>query len=110
MLYKQTGNDSLQCLACAHYCHIPEGQSGLCGVRENEAGELKLLVYGRPCAVNFDPIEKNRSIIFYPARKLCRSAPLVVIWAVPFCQNWDISQISRRGAVVAGENLSWKNF
>ncbi|MEK7213109.1 MAG: AmmeMemoRadiSam system radical SAM enzyme [Patescibacteria group bacterium] len=110
MLYKQTGNDSLQCLACAHYCHIPEGQSGLCGVRENEAGELKLLVYGRPCAVNFDPIEKKPLYHFLPGAQIMSLGTFGCNLGCSFCQNWDISQISRRGAVVAGENLSWKKF
>lgn len=97
----------IKCLACSHYCTIAEGKAGICGVRENSGGELNLLVYGKPCAVHIDPIEKKPFYHFLPGTKILSLGTFGCNLGCGFCQNWDISQISRgaKGAVVG-----WKNF
>ena len=45
-LYEPLDNREVKCNLCNHRCLIRDGRRGICGVRENRAGELKTLVYG----------------------------------------------------------------
>ena len=49
---------SLRCLACAHRCLIREGKRGICQVRFNQSGELRI-PWGYVAALQADPIEKK---------------------------------------------------
>ena len=55
----------LRCYACGHQCPIPEGSAGVCKVRFNDGGRLRVpfgYVGGRQC----DPIEKKPFFHAYP--------------------------------------------
>lgn len=91
-LFKKLREKTIQCLACARYCTIKEGDIGFCGVRKNIGGELELLVYGRPCAIWVDPIEKKPVFHFLPGSKSYSLGTFGCNFACEFCQNWDISQ------------------
>ncbi|PIS32051.1 AmmeMemoRadiSam system radical SAM enzyme [Candidatus Peregrinibacteria bacterium CG08_land_8_20_14_0_20_41_10] len=91
-LYKQLEDQRVQCLACSHYCKIPEGRRGICGVRENQKGKLYLLVYGYPAAVNLDPIEKKPLFHFLPGSRIFSLGTEGCNFKCAFCQNWEISQ------------------
>jgi pyruvate formate lyase activating enzyme len=65
-LYKKLPNKKVQCLACNHYCVISPDDTGKCGIRQNQKGELYLLVYGKALGMNIDPIEKKPLYHFYP--------------------------------------------
>ena len=56
----------LHCYLCPRHCHIGEGQTGFCFIRKNEAGRLLQLGYGRPAALQIDPIEKKPLNHFFP--------------------------------------------
>ena len=58
-MFWESKENRIRCLACARTCEIADGKTGFCGVRKNVEGKLISLVYGRPIAVNFDPIEKK---------------------------------------------------
>ncbi len=92
MLAKASEGKGVQCLACRRYCRIAEGQAGFCGVRVNENGRLRLSVYGRPCAVHIDPIEKKPLFHFIPGSTSFSIGTFGCNFACEFCQNWDISQ------------------
>jgi pyruvate formate lyase activating enzyme len=92
MIAKPLEGSTIQCLACSRYCKIPEGQAGFCGVRANEKGKLKLVVYGRPCAIWVDPVEKKPLFHFLPGSKSFSIGTFGCNFACTFCQNWDISQ------------------
>lgn len=94
-LYKDIGNGTLQCLACRHYCKIAPGGSGICAVRENVDGKLKLLVYGKAIAVAVDPIEKKPLFHFLPGSEIFSFGTIGCNFGCEFCQNWDISQVSK---------------
>jgi len=102
--------NGIKCLACCHYCRLAEGKSGLCGVRVNNHGELKLLVYGRPCAVNIDPIEKKPLYHFLPGTEVLSLGTFGCNFSCGFCQNWDISQLTKKDGVVDGEEINWQGF
>lgn len=96
MLAKRETNGLIRCLACAHLCLIPPNRSGICGVRENDGEKLNLLVYGRPSAVNVDPIEKKPLYHFFPGSSALSIGTFGCNYNCGFCQNWDISQLGRR--------------
>ena len=92
-LYKGLEGKKVQCLACAHYCQIPEGKTGICGVRKNYSGKLHLLVYGRAIAVNVDPIEKKPLYHFLPTIPVYSIGTIGCNFRCQFCQNADIAQM-----------------
>ncbi len=91
-LYKKLSGKKVQCRNCAHYCVIENGQRGICGVRENREGKLYSLVYGKPCAINIDPIEKKPFFHFLPGTQSLSVATVGCNFACYSCQNWSISQ------------------
>jgi pyruvate formate lyase activating enzyme len=62
-------DDKVQCHLCAHECIIDPGKRGICAVRENRAGTLYSLVYGRLISGNADPIEKKPLFHFLPGTR-----------------------------------------
>jgi len=58
-LYETLKDNKVNCNLCNHRCVIKEGERGICGVRENQEGTLKTLVYGNLIARHIDPIEKK---------------------------------------------------
>ncbi len=57
--YRQLDHGLVQCQLCPRNCEVLPGDRGECGVRENREGKYYSLVYGNPCAVHLDPIEKK---------------------------------------------------
>jgi len=95
-LYKKIeGGNEIQCLACNHYCRIKPNQVGVCSVRKNANGELKLLVENRPVAINIDPIEKKPLFHFLPGTEIFSFGTFGCNFRCLFCQNWDISQFPK---------------
>ncbi len=94
-LFKKIGKDKIQCLACAHYCQIFDGNFGICGTRKNINGKLVSLAYGRPVAINVDPIEKKPLYHFLPKTKILSIGTFGCNFSCQFCQNWQMSQISK---------------
>ena len=85
----------VSCLACNHACKIPPGKTGICGVRYNDDGTLRLLVYGKASARNIDPIEKKPLFHFYPGSEIYSIGTVGCNFCCQFCQNWDISQFHK---------------
>ena len=98
-LYRKLNNDTIQCLACNNYCVIPNGKTGICGVRQNENGKLKLLVDNKAVAVNLDPIEKKPLFHFFPGSIAFSLGTFGCNFGCEFCQNWDISQAPKETTI-----------
>jgi len=90
--YKTVENDIVQCELCPRGCTVTSGKRGDCGVRENRNGKYYTLVYGRPCALNNDPIEKKPFFHVFPGSRSYSIATAGCNFKCKFCQNWDISQ------------------
>ena len=71
--WESAPNGMAQCRLCPHACLIAEGHAGRCGVRMMCGGILRAGGYGMLSGAHTDPVEKNRSIIFIPARKFLAS-------------------------------------
>ena len=90
--YEKLDQNKIKCVLCPRMCVINPGKRGYCGVRKNIEGKLYTLVYGKPCAVHVDPIEKKPLFHFYPGSKAFSIATAGCNLACIFCQNWEISQ------------------
>ena len=73
-------------------CLIEPGQSGECRVRINIDGVLRTVVYGYPCSINIDPVEKKPLFHFLPGTGILSIATVGCNLHCKFCQNWEISQ------------------
>ena len=83
----------VQCNLCPHECIIADGERGECRVRENRGGRLYSMVYGNPCAVHVDPIEKKPFYHFLPTARALSLATAGCNLRCQYCQNWTISQV-----------------
>jgi pyruvate formate lyase activating enzyme len=95
MLYDKLEEGKVKCRLCAHGCVIGDGKRGICMVRQNQAGTLYTLVYGKPISGNPDPIEKKPLFHFQPGTLSYSIATIGCNFQCAFCQNWDISQYLR---------------
>lgn len=82
----------VQCQLCPRNCEVMEGDRGECGVRENRQGKYYSLVYGNPCAVHLDPVEKKPFFHILPGSLSYSIATAGCNLHCKFCQNWEISQ------------------
>jgi len=57
-LYESLADQSVRCFACGHRCLIREGRRGICQVRFNAEGKLRV-PWGYVAALQVDPIEKK---------------------------------------------------
>src|SRR5512139_3069694 len=84
----------IRCELCPRRCRVAKGKRGLCRVRENRDGKYYSLVYGNPCAVHLDPIEKKPFFHVLPSSGSFSLATAGCNLQCKFCQNWEISQAS----------------
>jgi pyruvate formate lyase activating enzyme len=101
-LWEALEDGGVRCRLCNHRCRIKEGKRGICGVRENVAGRLHTLVYGRLVARNVDPIEKKPLFHVLPGSQSYSIATVGCNFRCRFCQNADIAQLpaDRDGRIV----------
>lgn len=82
----------VQCELCPKQCLIEQGHSGECRVRINIDGTLRTVVYGYPCSIHIDPVEKKPLFHFLPGTKILSLATVGCNLHCKNCQNWEISQ------------------
>jgi len=90
--YQAMEGNKVNCHLCSHHCIIKPGRRGICGVRENRAGKLYSLVYGRLVAENIDPIEKKPLFHFLPGSRSYSISTVGCNFRCLHCQNYNISQ------------------
>ena len=105
MFYKKGAHKSLNCSLCYHRCTIEEGQKGICGVRENRAGTLYSMVYGKSISENVDPIEKKPLFHLFPGSQSLSIATAGCNFKCLHCQNSSISQMPRDNNYIEGNAL-----
>lgn len=91
VFWERKGKENVQCHLCPRNCVIAEDKTGYCGVRKNVKGTLYSLVYGKPCSINIDPIEKKPIFMFAPGTQCLSVATVGCNMGCQFCQNWEIS-------------------
>ncbi|MBW2970774.1 AmmeMemoRadiSam system radical SAM enzyme [Candidatus Woesearchaeota archaeon] len=106
MFYTKLSESTVKCHLCPHYCEIEINASGKCGVRANKEGVLYSTVYGNPCSVAVDPIEKKPLFHFMPGSRSLSIATVGCNFSCDFCQNWQISQSPKSNNKIIGEKLN----
>ncbi len=84
----------LRCLSCGHRCPIPDGREGVCRVRYNAGGTLRV-PWGYVGALQCDPIEKKPFFHALPGSDALSFGMLGCDLHCAYCQNWFTSQSIR---------------
>jgi pyruvate formate lyase activating enzyme len=92
LFYRRGQKNSVHCQLCFRRCFIPEGRRGFCRNRENRAGILRSLVYGRPSGLQIDPIELEPMYHMVPGHKNICVYTASCNFRCKHCHNWPISQ------------------
>ena len=92
--YQKLKGEAVCCQLCPHHCRIADGKTGICKSRRNNSGTLVSEVYGRPCALAIDPIEKKPLYHFHPGTTCLSLACTGCNFRCLNCQNHDISQVA----------------
>ena len=92
--YQRLDDGAVECQLCPHRCRIADGKTGRCRSRRNHHGILASEVYGKPCALAVDPIEKKPLYHFHPGTTCLSLACTGCNFRCLNCQNHDISQAS----------------
>jgi len=99
-LYERLPERAVRCYACGHRCFIPEGRPGICKVRTNDGGMLKV-PWGYVGALQCDPIEKKPFFHALPGALALSFGMLGCDYHCGYCQNWITSQAIRDPRAVA---------
>ncbi|HIE24611.1 MAG TPA: AmmeMemoRadiSam system radical SAM enzyme [Anaerolineales bacterium] len=94
VLYEKLDNNALRCTACGHRCLIRAEKRGICQVRFNKQGELRV-PWGYVAALQVDPIEKKPLYHFFSGEDALSFGMLGCNLHCGFCQNWYTSQAMR---------------
>src|ERR1044071_6876831 len=99
-LYDTLPDGRLRCYACGHCCPLPDGAIGVCKVRFNENGRLRV-PWGYVGGVQCDPIEKKPFFHAIPGALAYSFGMLGCDLHCSYCQNWVTSQALRDPSAVS---------
>ena len=100
-LYERLPDRRVRCYACGHRCLIPEGRDGVCRVRFNRAGVLRVPHGYVATALQLDPVEKKPFFHVLPGAAALSFGMLGCDYHCGYCQNWLTSQVLRDAEAVA---------
>jgi pyruvate formate lyase activating enzyme len=93
-LYEKSPNGDVRCFACGHRCLIRPGRRGVCQVRFNDHGALRV-PFGYVAALQVDPIEKKPFYHVLSGSEALTFGMLGCDFHCGYCQNWFTSQAMR---------------
>jgi len=93
-LHVPLADEALRCVACGHRCYLPKGKVGVCKVRYNERGVLRV-PDGYVAALQCDPVEKKPFFHALPGALALSFGMLGCDYHCAYCQNWLTSQALR---------------
>ena len=91
----------IRCFACGHRCLIKPGRDGVCRVRFNDNGTLRV-PWGYVGVLACDPIEKKPFFHCLPGSDALTFGMLGCDYHCGYCQNWVTSQMLRDPKAMAG--------
>lgn len=97
----RTENGKVRCLACGHRCLLAEGRRGICMVRFNAGGVLRVPFGYVAGGVACDPVEKKPFFHVHPGTDALTFGMLGCDFHCGYCQNWITSQTLREPAAGA---------
>jgi len=86
--------DRVRCVACGHRCLIAAGRRGICKVRFNQNGQLRV-PFGYVASVQCDPVEKKPFFHVHPGSDALTFGMMGCDFHCSYCQNWVTSQALR---------------
>ena len=92
MFYQKLDKKRVRCTTCFRMCMVSQGERGFCRVRENKNGTYYSLVYGRPSALQIDPIEKEPQHHMLPGTVILCFGTAGCNFVCNHCHNWHLSQ------------------
>src|SRR2546423_9582692 len=95
---------ALKCYACGHRCLIKSGKRGICKVRFNGGGHLRVPV-NYVAALQCDPTEKKPFFHALPGSDTLTFGMLGCDLHCAYCQNWLTSQALRDDEAVSMPNV-----
>jgi len=93
--------ERIRCIACGHRCLIAEGRRGICKVRFNRGGQLRVPFGYVAGGLASDPVEKKPFFHVYPGSDALTFGMLGCDFHCAYCQNWVTSQVLRAEAAAA---------
>jgi pyruvate formate lyase activating enzyme len=90
----QHGDGKVQCVACAHRCVIAPGRRGVCKVRYNEGGSLRV-PWSYAGSLQINPIEQAPFMHAHAGEDVLTIGMLGCNLRCSYCQNWHLSQVLR---------------
>lgn len=93
-LWEPEEGSRIRCVACGHRCAIADGAAGVCKVRFNAGGRLRV-PWGYVAGAYADPIEKKPFYHVRPGSTAFSFGMLGCDFHCGFCQNWLTSQTLR---------------
>ncbi|ADP87032.1 AmmeMemoRadiSam system radical SAM enzyme [Nitratidesulfovibrio vulgaris] len=106
-LWKPLSQQRVHCRLCSHYCIVPEGRSGRCGVRHNKGGTLYTLVHDRVAALHVDPVEKKPLFHYLPGTATLSLGTVGCNFTCGFCQNWSLSTAAHDDGVSSPTTVTY---
>lgn len=92
--YRKLDGQRVQCLLCFRQCIVSNGNRGFCRNRENRDGMYYTIVYGKPSALQIDPIEKEPCYHMWPGTRIFCTGTASCNNRCRFCHNWHLSQMT----------------
>jgi pyruvate formate lyase activating enzyme len=92
--YETLPESAVRCYACGHRCLVRPGRRGICQVRFNQDGELRV-PFGYVGALQCDPVEKKPFFHLLPGSDALSFGMLGCDFHCSYCQNWVSSQALR---------------
>src|SRR4026209_540692 len=97
-LYKKLDEDTIECYAGGHGRKDREGRRGICQVRFNQGGKLKV-PWGYVAALQSDPIEKKPFFHVNPGSNALTFGMLGCDFHCGYCFTGDTMVVTNRGPI-----------
>ncbi|HLF00698.1 MAG TPA: LAGLIDADG family homing endonuclease, partial [Anaerolineales bacterium] len=101
-LYEKLPDNAVRCYACGHRCLIKEGRQGICKVRFNAGGALRV-PWGYVGALQCDPTEKKPFFHIYPGSDTLTFGMLGCDFHCGYCFPPETPIVTDRGVLPIGE-------
>ena len=102
VLYERLPDGKLRCVACGHRCVIFPGHRGICQVRFNDAGALRV-PWGYVAALQCDPTEKKPFFHVLPGSKTLTFGMLGCDLHCPCCFTPETRVVTDQGVLPINE-------
>jgi pyruvate formate lyase activating enzyme len=94
VLFRERSPNAVECVACAHRCRLVAGARGICGVRFNDRGILRV-PFGYVAARRVRHVETNTIYHVRPGALALTFGMYGCDLRCPYCHNWRLSQALR---------------